>query len=66
MVTHRNNLIRRPIASISAKADLRLTRLKKTGYRITTPRDQSQSSAFNIIDSKERVEQAKDIIFDIV
>ena len=39
---------------------------KETGCRITVPRDQSQGSAIEIVGSKEGVEQAKDIILDVV
>ena len=39
---------------------------KETGCRITVPRDQSQGSAIEIVGSKEGVEQARDIILDVV
>ena len=39
---------------------------KETGCRITVPRDQSQGSAIEIVGSKKGVEQAKDIILDVV
>lgn len=39
---------------------------KETGCRITVPRDQSQGSAIEIVGSKEGVEQAKEIILDVV
>ena len=39
---------------------------KETGCRITVPRDQSQGPAIEIVGSKEGVEQAKDIILDVV
>ena len=39
---------------------------KDTGCRITVPRDQSQGSAIEIVGSKEGVEQARDIILDVV
>ncbi|CAD6590598.1 MAG: hypothetical protein ASARMPRED_004872 [Alectoria sarmentosa] len=39
---------------------------KETGCRITVPRDQSQGSAIEIVGSKDGVEQARDIILDVV
>lgn len=39
---------------------------KETGCRITVPRDQSRGSAIEIVGSKQGVEQAKDIILDVV
>ena len=39
---------------------------KETGCRITVPRDQAQGSAIEIVGSKAGVEQAKDIILDVV
>ena len=39
---------------------------KETGCRITVPRDQSPGSAIEIVGSKEGVEQARDIILDVV
>lgn len=39
---------------------------KETGCRITVPRDQSHGSAIEIVGSKEGVEQARDIILDVV
>lgn len=38
----------------------------ETGCKITVPRDQSQGSAIEIQGSKEGVEQARDIILDVV
>lgn len=39
---------------------------EETGCRITVPRDQSQGSAIEIVGSKDGVEQARDIILDVV
>ena len=39
---------------------------RQTGCQITVPRDQAQGEAIEIIGSKEGVEQAKDIILDVV
>ena len=39
---------------------------RDTGCRITVPRDQSQGSAIEIVGSKEGVEQARDIILEVV
>ena len=39
---------------------------KQTGCRITVPRDQAPGSAIEIVGSKEGVEQARDIILDVV
>lgn len=39
---------------------------RETGCKITVPRDQSQGSAIEIVGSKDGVEQARDIILDVV
>lgn len=39
---------------------------KQTGCRITVPRDQAPGSAIEIVGSKSGVEQARDIILDVV
>jgi len=39
---------------------------KQTGCKITVPRDQAKGAAIEIVGSKEGVEQAKDIILDVV
>ena len=39
---------------------------KQTGCRINVPRDQKEGSAIEIVGSREGVEQAKDIIIDVV
>ena len=39
---------------------------RDTGCRITVPRDQSHGSAIEIVGSKEGVEQARDIILEVV
>ena len=39
---------------------------KETGCKISVPRDQSQGSAIEIVGSREGVEEAKDIILDVV
>lgn len=39
---------------------------RQTGCKITVPRDQSQDSAIEIVGTKDGVEQARDIILDVV
>lgn len=39
---------------------------KETGCKISVPRDQSQGSAIEIVGSREGVEEARDIILDVV
>ena len=39
---------------------------RETGCKITVPRDQSQGSAIEIVGSKAGIEQARDIILDVV
>ena len=39
---------------------------RETGCKITVPRDHSQGSAIEIVGSKEGVEEARDIILDVV
>ncbi len=39
---------------------------KQTGCKITVPRDQAKGAAIEIVGSKDGVEQAKDIILDVV
>ena len=39
---------------------------KETGCRITVPRDQSQGLPIEIVGSKEGIEQARDVILDVI